>query len=459
MVTFGDMCVDLIVSGDDMVPRFGQVEQLVGDYALEMGGSCCIFACQAARLGLRVGILGRVGDDDFGRLVLRRLHECGVDTRHVIVDPALKTGLGIALCQEDDRAILTYLGSISAIEPDDVDDEFLVSARHLHHGSFFLHSRLRPAMPAIFGRARALGLTTSLDTNWDPDERWNSTLHELLPLTDVFLPNEQEALHISGAASLADAVKWFQRQGVSIVALKRGETGAGVYQGEEEHTMVLPQVMGGDSIGAGDSFDAGFLAGWLRDLPLDRCLSIASHCGRSVAGASGGLQGQLTWEAVLEVGLAFEHVTHIKEKQRLENPLWADIHAQGENLRHVVDHLFGAERRRLQEAAQFLQNGKPIVFAGMASAAYTCVPAEFYLGQYGRYASTMGASDALYSLLPALKGVNVVVNSRSGETAEIVKLGQSAGGSRCTVPSHHQRAREHARRPSHSHRVESHAQG
>lgn len=109
----------------------------------------------------------------------------------------------------------------------------------------------------------------------------------------------------------------------------------------------------------------------------------------------------------------------------MENPLWADIQAQGENLRHVVDHLYGAERQRLQAAAQFLSNGKPIVFTGMASAAYTCMPAEFYLGQQGRYAGTIGASDALYSLLPALSGTNVVINSRSGETAEIVKLGQA----------------------------------
>jgi sugar/nucleoside kinase (ribokinase family) len=173
----------------------------------------------------------------------------------------------------------------------------LEQPRHLHHGSFFLHTQLRPAMPAIFQRAHALGLTTSLDTNWDPDERWNSSLRELLPLTDLFLPNAPEALRISNTDSLADAVKWFLQQGVSLVALKQGAAGAALYRNEEEHTLRLPPVMGGDSIGAGDSFDAGFLAGWLRGLPLDRCLAIASRCGRSVASKSGGLQGQLTWEA------------------------------------------------------------------------------------------------------------------------------------------------------------------
>jgi sugar/nucleoside kinase (ribokinase family) len=216
VITFGDMCVDLIVSGGDVVPRFGQVEQLVGDYTVEMGGSCCLFACQAARLGLRVGILGRAGDDAFGHLILERLQRCGVDIRYVAIDPSLKTGLGIALCRESDRAILTYMGSISALHIDDVTDEFLATARHLHYGSYFLHTGLQPHAPAILRRARARGLTVSLDTNWDPAERWNTTLQEALSLADLFLPNEQEALHVSRSATLQEAVAVLQAQGLLL---------------------------------------------------------------------------------------------------------------------------------------------------------------------------------------------------------------------------------------------------
>jgi sugar/nucleoside kinase (ribokinase family) len=303
VITFGDMCVDLIVSGGDVVPRFGQVEKLVDDYVLEMGGSCCIFACQAAKLGLRVGILGRVGDDEFGRLILRRLGECGVDTQHVIVDPALKTGLGVALCQGDDRAILTYMGSICALRPEDVGEMFLASARHLHYGSFFLHTQLRPRVPDILRRARALGLTISLDTNWDPDERWNSTLQEALPLADIVMPNEQEARYISGLAKLDDAVGWLHVQGVPIVVLKLGAHGARVHTEQELFARAVTPATGGDSVGAGDSFDAGFLAGWLRDMSMDQCLNIACRCGRSVASAVGGLLGQPDWETVLSLVL------------------------------------------------------------------------------------------------------------------------------------------------------------
>ena len=301
ILTFGDMCVDLIVTGDDVVPQFGQFEKLVRDYTLEMGGSSNIFACQSAKLGLHVGLIGRVGDDDFGRLVLRRLVESGVDVQHVIVDPTLKTGLGIALCQGNDRAILTYLGTIDAVSPEQISDDLLRSARHLHHGSFFLQTKLRPTIPGIFARARAFGLSTSLDTNWDPTEKWNGTLQKTLQLTDIFLPNEQEARYISRTSSVDEAIRVFQRIGVAVTAVKQGEDGALVVSKGERHTCVLPASTGGDSIGTGDSFDAGFLAGWLRNLPLDQCLQIASHCGKQVADQTGGIQGQPNWKTVIQL--------------------------------------------------------------------------------------------------------------------------------------------------------------
>ncbi len=296
LLTFGDLCVDLVISGRDVTPQFGQVEKLVDDYALEMGGSCSIFACQAARLGVRTALLGKVGDDDFGRLILSRMDECGVDLRHVSTDPGLKTGLSLALCPPGDRAILTYMGTINILQPRDVSDELLASARHLHHGSYFLHTGLRPGMGGIFRRAHALGLTTSLDTNWDPDDRWTG-LDDLLPLTDVFFPNEEEALRISGRSTVDQAAADFIAMGVRIVALKLGKKGARVYTREGiTLSQTSTPVSGGDSIGAGDSFDGGFLAAWLRGLPLERALQVAMACGRGVASRIGGLAGQLSAE-------------------------------------------------------------------------------------------------------------------------------------------------------------------
>jgi sugar/nucleoside kinase (ribokinase family) len=255
-------------------------------------------------LGLRVGIMGRVGDDDFGRLALRRLDECGVDTQHVIVDPTLKTGLGVALCRTctpgGDRAILTYPGSLCALQAGDVTDAFLASARHLHHGSFFLQTGLRPHIPEILARAKALGVSTSLDPNWDPDEWWNSTLLDALPSVDIFFPNDQEALHISRRPDVQKAAAWLRAQGASVVAIKQGAGGASLYSAQASYECPVAPAVRGDSIGAGDSFDAGFLAAWLRGLPPEQCLAIACRCGRAVASAVGGLAGQLSWDRVKE---------------------------------------------------------------------------------------------------------------------------------------------------------------
>ena len=303
ILTFGDLCVDLIVSGGDVMPQFGQVEKLVGDYTLEMGGSCAIFACQAAKLGLTVAILGHVGEDAFGELILARLNGSGVDTRFVTVDPALKTGLGIALCQGNDRAILTFLGTINVLAPSDISDDLLASARHLHHGSHFLHTQLRPAIPSIFTRACQLGLTISLDTNWDPDDRWQGVA-DLLPMVDVFLPNEQEARRIvtgdqeSGISDLGLVVQELHRLGAPLIAVKRGAEGALVSDGQQIVQQVVKPVLGGDSIGSGDSFDAGFLSGWLRGLSLAESLRIGCACGGAVAAKIGGVAGQPRWDDV-----------------------------------------------------------------------------------------------------------------------------------------------------------------
>jgi len=295
ILTFGDMCVDLIVNDDDVVPCFGQVEKLVNDYTLELGGSCCIFACQAAKLGLRVEILGRVGSDSFGQLIIRRLNDCGVDTHHVITDPNLKTGLGIALCQGNDRAILTYMGSINAIRPEDVTDDLINSAHHLHHGSYYLHTGLRPAIPSIFQRARNFGLTISLDTNWDPQEEWAIELAEILPLVNVFMPNEQEVSRITRQPDLQNAISYLHSLGVPLITVKQGEKGAILSDGQSSYSETVAPVTTGDSVGAGDSFDAGFLAGWLRGLSLEQSLKIACQCGQSVASKIGGLAGQPYW--------------------------------------------------------------------------------------------------------------------------------------------------------------------
>lgn len=295
IITIGDLCVDLVVHLGEGPLRFGQAEQWAQGYRLELGGSACLFACQAARLGLRVGLLGRLGDDALGRLALERLQACGVDTQRVLAKPGLQTGLGLALTRPDgDRAILTVAGSLNAVYPEDIADAFLASGRHLHYASYFLQTHLQPVAGDILARARALGLTTSLDPNWDPAERWDGGLRRALAHVDLLFLNQSEALALSGAGALSAAAEALHALGPQV-AIKRGAQGALVTTPQGLVAVpVEPAEVIVDTVGAGDCYDAGHLAGWLRGLEAARCAAIGNACGRASLRAAGGLAGQLT---------------------------------------------------------------------------------------------------------------------------------------------------------------------
>jgi sugar/nucleoside kinase (ribokinase family) len=291
----GEINPDLILSGN-VAPAFGQVEQLVDSAVLTIGSSSAIFACGAARLGLKVAFVGVCGADIFGRFMLDELSRNGVDISSVIVDPAQPTGLSVILNHSGangtpgDRAILTHQGTIQALEARQVPPTLLQKARHLHIASYFLQTALQPGLPDLFRHARSLGLTTSLDTNWDPSGMWLG-FDELLHLVDIFLPNENEALAISRATNLNAALQVLSQKS-QVVAMKCGSEGGLARRGNEyAHTPALPvQVL--DTVGAGDSFDAGFVYGWLKGWSLEKALRLAVTCGSLSTRATGGTSAQ-----------------------------------------------------------------------------------------------------------------------------------------------------------------------
>lgn len=299
IITPLDACVDMILWGN-VVPAFGQVEQLVDGYRLEVGGSAGIFACQCARLGLSTAVVGRTGPDAFGQLIRRRFAEFGVDLRHLAEDPHEMTGVGVALCQENDRAILTYPGTIDVLTGAEFPDSIFDGVRHLHIASYFLLTRLRPAVPDLLRRARAAGLTTSLDTNWDPDNRWEG-VRELLPLVDIFLPNAQELMAITGCDTLEAAMDAAAGL-VPHLVVKDGAEGA-YYRGEwgAYRAASYPAPFVADAIGAGDSFNGGFVTGFLRGLPAETCLQMGCAAGSLNVRAPGGVAGQGDMEAISAV--------------------------------------------------------------------------------------------------------------------------------------------------------------
>jgi len=297
VLVVGELNVDLILTGD-VTPGFGQAEKLVDDATLTLGSSSAIFACGAARLGLRVAFIGKVGDDDFGRVVRRSLAERGIDMSGVVVDPTIKTGLSVILSRPDDRAILTHLGSIATLHYEEIDQSLLLRARHLHLGSFFLLDSLRPNITRLFAEARRQGLTTSLDTNYDPQESWNGGLWEALTRTDVFMPNQAELHAVSGEAELEPALERVAKRG-PLVALKLGPNGGIARQGDATVQASSIPVDVIDTTGAGDSFDAGFIYGYLAGWNLEKSLQLGCVCGALSTRAVGGITAQATLDEAL----------------------------------------------------------------------------------------------------------------------------------------------------------------
>jgi sugar/nucleoside kinase (ribokinase family) len=290
LLVAGEINPDLILTDPHLEPQFGQAEILIEDAALMAGSSSVIFACGAARLGLSVAFIGIVGKDLFGAFMLDVLKSREVDVSNIIVDENLTTGLSMILNRINDRAILTHLGTINALRGEQVTDELLVQTRHLHVASYFLQSSLQPGMADLFQRAQALELTTSLDTNWDPEEKWVG-VDEVLKFTTVFLPNENEALSLTGASTAEEAAERLAAQ-TSIVAIKLGADGGLAFDGESFYrTPIIPMDVV-DTIGAGDTFDAGFIYGFLQGWSVERCLKLGVVCGSLSTRMSGGITSQ-----------------------------------------------------------------------------------------------------------------------------------------------------------------------
>lgn len=300
LLVVGELNPDLILQGSDLQPTFGQVEQLVDCLDLTIGSSAAIFACGAARLGLRVAFIGKTGPDLFGSFMRQELAARGIDTSGIVIDPTVSTGLSVILSRTLDRAILTYSGAIGALHFNEIDFSLMERARHLHLASYFLLRDLRPDIPQLFRRAKGLGLSTSLDTNYDPSEQWDAGLDETLRHVDIFLPNEKEACAITHQSDPELALAALAER-IPTVAVKLGPRGGAACQaGRTVHTpALLVKVV--DTTGAGDTFDAGFIFGSLSGFDLERTLKLACACGSLSTRAAGGTTAQPTLDEALRL--------------------------------------------------------------------------------------------------------------------------------------------------------------
>ncbi len=300
VVVVGELNVDLILNKIESFPEMGK-EKLAEEMALTLGSSSAIFASNLSALGAKVAFLGKIGNDYFGKLVLERLTQKGVDVSLIVKDPDSYTGATIVLNFGEDRAMVTYPGAMNELTIRDIRKEEIGLAKHLHFSSYYLQPGIKHDVEALFRTAKGLGLTTSFDMQWDPAEKWELDYTNVLPLVDVFLPNEQEMLCLTREDSLPQALK--KISGMShIVAVKRGSEGSLLYSNGRTTTkepFLNTNVV--DAIGAGDSFNAGFVYKFVGGASLEECQVFGNLMGAVNTTAAGGTTAFTSLSEVMKI--------------------------------------------------------------------------------------------------------------------------------------------------------------
>ena len=303
VIVVGELNVDLIFDGlGEKLPEVGK-EILADEMTLTLGSSSAILAANLSVLGPKVSFIGKLGKDNFADLVLDSLNGKGVDTSNIIQTFDHKTGITVACSYENDRAMVTHLGAMAHLTIDDIKPEMLQEAKHLHMSSVFFQNGLKPTIYDLFKMAKEAGLTTSFDPQWDPAERWDVDLNALLPFVDVFLPNIIELQFLTQTKSREEALQKIAAV-ANIVVVKDGTNGSYLWTADKQHQQSIfnnPDVV--DTIGAGDSFNAGFISKFIQQKPLDVCMEFGALTGAINTTQAGGTTAFTDFESIGKIAL------------------------------------------------------------------------------------------------------------------------------------------------------------
>jgi len=287
VIVVGELNVDLIMNELEKFPEIGK-EILARQMTLTLGSSAAIFASNISSLGAKVAFIGKIGKDKFGEVVLESLQNSNVDVSMIKMDEHCGTGATIVLNVEEDRANTTYPGAMELLTINDISQEDLSRAKHLHFSSFFLQPGMRDGVGKLFRTAQELGLTTSFDMQWDPEEEWDLDIADILPHVNVFLPNENELMYLSSKNDLGEAINFIKKY-TDVLVIKRGNQGSMVSYRDE--ILDLPAYLNKnvvDAIGAGDSFNAGFINKFILGNPIPDCQQYGNLTGAVSTTAAGG---------------------------------------------------------------------------------------------------------------------------------------------------------------------------
>ncbi|MCF6297646.1 MAG: carbohydrate kinase family protein [Flavobacteriaceae bacterium] len=285
VIVVGELNIDLILNKIEGFPEVGK-EILADEMTLTLGSSSAICASNLSSLGLKVAFIGKLGNDIFGEFIIKSLEEKGVDTSLIIIDNKLKTGATVALSYDEDRAMVTHQGAMSHLGIHNIDEAQLKQAKHLHFSSYFFQPGFKNSLDLLFKKAKNTGMTTSLDVQWDPSEKWDLDLKKVLPLVDVFIPNEIELQKLTRQANLDLAINSVQNKYTIVKCGNKGSILSYNNKKIKKEAFLNENVV--DTIGAGDSFNAGYISKFVKGKSPEECQMFGNLIGAISTTKAGG---------------------------------------------------------------------------------------------------------------------------------------------------------------------------
>ncbi len=286
---YGDVNIDLVVPGVEVLPDPG-TEVDVPVMETFVGGGAALFALGIAKLGLTPVFQGSIGRDMYGVYIRNLFRALGVDDSLLTDHDTKKTGISISFTTERDRCFLTYRGTNEGLTLRNMDLSALPHAHHVHITGYE-GTRNHAEYEDMLGKIKAMGdVTVSFDVGWDGSGEWYEGIFDLLPMIDVLFMNETECLHYTRAADAETGAKKLA-EGAGMAVIKLGKAGAMAVKDGRIYRAPGYRVEAVDTTGAGDSFNAGFVSGFLSGLPVEDCLRYGNGCGALSVTKLGGNTG------------------------------------------------------------------------------------------------------------------------------------------------------------------------
>ena len=299
LLVVGELNVDLILNNIKGFPTIG-TEIVAEKMNFTLGSSSAIMASNISTMGIETTFCGMIGEDQFGSFIIEELRKKNVGVTYIRKSSTHKTGITVVMNYDQDRANVTHCGAMEGLQMEHIPWEKLKDFNHLHISSFFLQTGIKKDIPEIFKRAKESGLTTSLDLQFDPEGNWDFDYKGCLPHVDVFLPNEAEILAITGRENIEGAIAEI-KPFANLIALKLGNNGSKLISKNKEITQkAFINTKYKDAIGAGDSFNAGFIKRFLEGATLEECLKNGNIMGSLNTTCAGGTTAFASKERVEE---------------------------------------------------------------------------------------------------------------------------------------------------------------